>query len=120
MGPECHPGVPRPAGQAAQELHREPYAEQDPGRHRDDPEEDDDPHKAVHIRAGIDQEVGAEHPGNRAARPDHRDLRQRIGAGLDQRRRGAAGKIQQQKTPANHESRRMEKLIRVNSHESPA
>jgi len=72
----------------------EAQAEQDPGRHRDDPEKDHDPDKAVHIRTGVEQKVRPENTGDRAARADHRNVRGRVGKSLGERRRGPTAQIE--------------------------
>src|SRR5204863_8724566 len=56
----------------------------------------DDPDKAMYIGAGIHDQIRAEHAGDGAARANHRHLRGRVGAGLDQRCGGAATKVDQQ------------------------
>ena len=95
MGPERDTAAAL-AQQPARQLCGKPQAEHDPGRHRDDPQENDHQHQHMHIGIGVDQQIGAEHAGNCSARAEHRDGRARVGERLAQRRGDAARQIEQQ------------------------
>ena len=75
MSPECHPGGSGRPREPAQELRREPQAEQYPGRYVDNAKEDYDPDENVNIGIGVEQQLGTENPRDGAARPDHRHVR---------------------------------------------
>ena len=94
MGPERDARVVGMAGKAAYQLHPGPHAENDPGRHRDDSEEDDDPEEDVHVGARVKHQVGAKHAGDRAAGADHRYLGGRIQRRLGEYRGDTAAEIQ--------------------------
>jgi endonuclease/exonuclease/phosphatase (EEP) superfamily protein YafD len=93
--PERDAGLRRIGPQPAQQLEHEPEGEQPAGRdgvHPQEAEGDQD----VDAGVGEQQQIGAEHPGDRAARADHRDLRARIGQRLGERRRDAARQVERE------------------------
>ena len=98
VGPKRDPGGSGRPTKPAKQLHREPQAEQYPGRYGDPLKEDHDPDENVNVGLGIEQQVGAENPGDGTACPDHRHMRSIARKGLAQCCHDAATEIEKQKT----------------------
>jgi endonuclease/exonuclease/phosphatase (EEP) superfamily protein YafD len=93
--PERDTGLARIGPEPAQQLEHEPEAEQPARGHGPQPHQAE-PDQDVHAGMGKQQQIGAEHARDRAARPDHWHLRARIGQRLGERRRHPAGEIERE------------------------
>src|SRR6185437_8587815 len=89
-------------GQAREELEPEPVEQHQPGRNRDDLEEDDEEeeHPDAHLR--VEQQIRTHDPGNRPRRAHRRHWRRRIEGDVRGRRDQAADEVEREKAPRPH------------------
>src|SRR6185437_15145656 len=89
-------------GQAREELEPEPVEQHQPGRNRDDLEEDDEEeeHPDAHLR--VEQQIRTHDPGNRPRRAHRRHWRRRIEGDVRGRRDQAADEVEREEAPRPH------------------
>ena len=87
---------------AAQHLHDEPEAQHQSGRHVHHARVDAERDHHQDLRAGEEQQIGAEHAGDRAACADHGHRRGGIGDGMAEHGEDAAQHIEDGKSDMPH------------------
>ena len=91
------PPPPPPPSAQESELRQEPEAEEDEGRDLHRLGEETEPEQGHDPGVRVEEEVGAEHPGDRAARADHRHVRGRVGGDVRSGGRRAADQVEGEK-----------------------